>query len=60
MAPYTLDVISHHQRNIPFLLFACYFKDYIEYFRICSNSHPLARISSQSIHVNARVLPRPA
>ena len=44
MAAYTLDVISHHQRNILFLLYVCDLEDSIKYFLLHSHIQTLVCI----------------
>ena len=50
MAAYTLDVLSRHQRDPLFLLFACDFENYIEYFLLRSKFPTLSCNCYKSLH----------
>ena len=55
MAAYILDVLSCHQRNILFLLFACVIENYIGCFILQSNIPTLSRNCCILLHATVRV-----
>ena len=50
-----LDILSHHQNNILFLLFACDIEYYIEYFLIHSHIQTPAFTTYKLLHATAIV-----
>ena len=55
MAKYMLEFLSHHQRNISFLLFTHDLENYIKYFFLLSNILTLERNNFISLHVPVQV-----